>query len=408
MTHSVLITGGCRSGKSRHALELAARHTGPKVFLATAQALDDEMSERIEKHKEERGPGWITHEEPLDPGSILRDGTCAPGSLVILDCITLWLSNLLMASITRENILRRVDELLDVCQRFDGTVILITNEVGAGIVPGSALGREFRDLAGEINQRVAARLDEVIHTVSGIATVLKSNRKENSPLENGKGFNNPFSVEDKAGLYRAIFERRDVRHFQSKPIPPHALKRILRAAHHAGSVGFSQPWNFLVIDDPATKEKMFQNFIHANGDAEKNYSGAKRELYSSLKLEGIREAPVNVLVTCDRERAGPHVLGRNTVLETDLFSTCCAVQNLWLAARAEGVGVGWVSILSMDQLKVDLALPEFVEPVAYLCMGYPAAGYAKPMLEEEGWAKRIPLEEVVFFNHWGQTVEKRF
>ncbi|MCF8721648.1 5,6-dimethylbenzimidazole synthase [Nitrospina gracilis] len=407
MNQTILITGGCRSGKSRHALELAARHTGPKVFLATAQALDEEMEERIARHKQERGPGWTTHEEPLNPGSILKSGACAPGSLVVLDCITLWLSNLILESRPREDILRRVDELLDACQRFDGTVLVITNEVGAGIVPDTALGREFRDLAGEANQRIAARFDEVRHTVSGIPTILKSNRKESSPSGNGMGFKNPFSAEDKAGLYKAIFERRDVRHFRTDPVPAHTLKRILRAAHHAGSVGFSQPWNFLVIDDPAIREKVFQNFTHANGEAADNYSGAKRELYSSLKLEGIREAPVNVLVTCDRKRGGPHVLGRNTVLETDLFSTCCAVQNLWLAARAEGVGVGWVSILSMDQLKADFALPASVEPVAYLCLGYPAADYAKPMLEEEGWAKRIPLEEVVFFNHWGRTVEKR-
>ncbi|MGP0628531.1 5,6-dimethylbenzimidazole synthase [Nitrospina sp. 32_T5] len=407
MNQTTLITGGCRSGKSRHALELAALHSGPKVFLATAQALDEEMNIRIEKHIRERGTGWTTIEDPLDPASSLANGACLPGSLVVLDCITLWLSNLLMASLTRESILRRVDELLDVCQRFDGTVIAITNEVGAGIVPDSPLGREFRDLAGEANQRIAARFDEVIHTVSGIATVLKSTCKEIPSPDNGKGFNNPFSMEDKAGLYRAIFERRDVRHFQSRAIPPHTLKRILRAAHHAGSVGFSQPWNFVVIDDSALREKVFQNFCDANSEAANNYSGAKQELYSSLKLEGICEAPVNVVVTCDRERGGPHVLGRNTVLETDLFSTCCAVQNLWLAARAEGVGVGWVSILSMDRLKADLALPKSVEPVAYLCLGYPAADYAKPMLEEKGWAQRLPLEDVVFFNRWGQTVETR-
>ncbi|CAI2719337.1 5,6-dimethylbenzimidazole synthase [Nitrospina watsonii] len=407
MNTTILITGGCRSGKSRHALQLAQHHAGEKIFLATAEAGDAEMQDRIRMHRAERGPDWITFEEPENPVNVLESCATCTHPLLVLDCITLWLSNLMMKSRTRETILECVETLLNACDRFNGTLILITNEVGAGIVPDSALGRAFRDIAGEVNQRIAARCDEVVHTVAGIPTAIKIRNESAQPAPNGHASGGEFAAADKAGLYKAIFERRDVRHFKPDPIAPDRLHRILNAAHHAGSVGFSQPWNFIVIDDAAIKDNVFDNFSDANEDAAGNYSGSKRELYSTLKLEGIRDAPVNLLVTCDRERGGPHVLGRNTVVDTDLFSTCCAVQNLWLAARAEGIGVGWVSILSMDRLKADLRLPDSVVPVAYLCLGVPAIAYDRPMLEQAGWARRLPLDRVVYHNRWGQNAGDR-
>ncbi|MGH9759835.1 MAG: 5,6-dimethylbenzimidazole synthase, partial [Blastocatellia bacterium] len=153
-----------------------------------------------------------------------------------------------------------------------------------------------------------------------------------------------FTSEQKQGLKRAIYQRRDVRsHFQSRPIPAEILAGLLAAAHHAPSVGFMQPWDFIIIDDPLIKRSVKEAFDHENRRAADNYSGAQAELYRSLKLEGIMECALNICVTCDRSRGGPHVLGRNTVIETDLFSTCLSVQNLWLAARCEGIGVGWVS-----------------------------------------------------------------
>lgn len=398
MKKTILITGGCRSGKSRHALQLAESFSGKKFFLATAQPLDDEMEKRIKKHRVERGEEWVTFEEPLNLTGVLENVGGDPQSVLVLDCLTLWVSNLLMADNSKETIMQAVNDLLDGCSRFQGTLICITNEVGAGIVPETPLGREFRDLAGEINQRVAGSFDEAILTVSGIPVKIKSHAI--GETEDVDSSSHEFSSARKEGLYSAIYGRRDVRQFKPDPVPPQAVEKILNAAHNAGSVGFMQPWNFIVIDDRDIKEKIVKNFSEANEEASRHFSGERKELYSSLKLEGILEAPINICVTCDRERSGPHVLGRNTVPDTDIFSTCCAVQNLWLAARAEGLGVGWVSILSMEKLKSVLGIPEGIVPVAYLCVGYTDQFLKQPLLEKVGWAKRVPLENLIYRNQW--------
>ncbi|MDE3019743.1 MAG: 5,6-dimethylbenzimidazole synthase, partial [Nitrospirota bacterium] len=170
--------------------------------------------------------------------------------------------------------------------------------------------------------------------------------------------NGDFSEEERAAVYRAIFERRDVRDkFLPTPIPDAVLSRLLTAAHHAGSVGFMQPWNFVVVREAKTKRAVKRLFTRANDKAAAKYRGERGALYRRLKLEGIEEAPVSLCVTCSRQRGGRHVLGRSTVPETDLYSTCCAIQNLWLAARAEGIGVGWVSILDHEALKLVLGIP---------------------------------------------------
>ncbi len=400
MKRTILITGGCRSGKSRHALKLAENLPGKKFFLATAQALDDEMEQRIQKHQQERGKEWVTLEEPLNLLAVFDKLGDDPQTVLILDCLTLWISNLLMADTPKEKIMEQVREWLDCCSQFKGTLICITNEVGAGIVPESALGREFRDLAGEINQLVANRFDEVILTVAGIPLTIKSCSNSEAVTDNIDNSSHEFSSAKKEGLYDAIYGRRDVRQFRPDPIPAQVLEKILHAAHHAGSVGFMQPWNFIVIDDPDIKERVARNFSKANDEASKHYSDARQELYSSLKLEGIREAPINICITCDRERSGPHVLGRNSVPDTDIYSTCCAVQNLWLAARAEGLGVGWVSILSMEKLKLELGIPPKIIPIAYLCVGYTDHFSKQPLLEKVGWAKRIPMENLIYHNQW--------
>ncbi len=215
-----------------------------------------------------------------------------------------------------------------------------------------------------------------------------------------------FSELKKEGLYDAIYKRRDVREFLPDPVPEDVLARILNAAHHAGSVGFMQPWNFLIIRDKQVREKVHQNFLRANQKAADRFSGRKKELYDSLKLEGILECPINICVTCDSSRLGPHVLGRDSIPETDVFSTCCAIQNLWLAARAEGLGIGWVSILNVNELKVELKIPEHILPVAYLCVGYPEKFLEQPMLEKVGWAKRMPVEELIFHDVWGNRSEQ--
>ena len=209
-------------------------------------------------------------------------------------------------------------------------------------------------------------------------------------------------------VYEAIHTRRDVRRFRPDPVPDDVLLRILDAAHHAGSVGYMQPWNFLVVRSTEVRRSIFEVFERENDRAAERYSGERRALYDSLKLQGILDAPLNIAVTCDRTRGGPHVLGRNTVLDSDLYSTCCAVQNLWLAARAEGVGVGWVSILDTGIVQRLLGIPEGVLMPAYLCVGYPVEYEDKPLLEKVGWADKIPLRELVFEDSWGRKSETLF
>jgi 5,6-dimethylbenzimidazole synthase len=209
-----------------------------------------------------------------------------------------------------------------------------------------------------------------------------------------------FSDADRETLYRVIGSRRDVRAFRRDPVPDDVLARILHAAHQAPSVGFMQPWNFIVIRDPATRARVRSIFVRENERAAANYPGDRGDLYRSLKLEGLEDAPINLCVTCDRTRGGPHVLGRNTIIDTDLYSTCCAVQNLWLAARAEAVGVGWVSILDNDALRAVLGIPAHVVPVAYLCVGYPREFLDTPELERRGWATRLPADDVVYHERW--------
>ena len=209
-------------------------------------------------------------------------------------------------------------------------------------------------------------------------------------------------------VYDAIRSRRDVRRFRPDLVPDDVLVRILEAAHHAGSVGFMQPWNFLVVRSHDVRRKVFEIFERENARAAENYVGDRRSLYDSLKLQGVLDAPLNLVVTCDRGRGGPHVLGRNTIIDTDVYSTCCAIQNLWLAARAEGVGVGWVSIFDPAAVKELLNIPEQVLLVGYLCVGYPVEFDDRPMLEKVAWADRLPLRELVFEDSWGRKSETVF
>ncbi len=218
--------------------------------------------------------------------------------------------------------------------------------------------------------------------------------------------NGDFTEEERAAVYRAIFERRDVRDkFLPTPIPDAVISRLLTAAHHAGSVGFMQPWNFVVVREAKTKRAVKRLFTQANDKAAAKYRGERGTLYRRLKLEGIEEAPVSLCVTCSRQRGGRHVLGRSTVPETDLYSTCCAIQNLWLAARAEGIGVGWVSILDHEALKLVLGIPRPIKVVAYLCLGYVSEFARRPDLEQAGWRRRLPLDRLVYHEQWGTREE---
>lgn len=211
-----------------------------------------------------------------------------------------------------------------------------------------------------------------------------------------------FSDQDRAAVYRAIETRRDVRdQFLPNPVPDDVLGRLLGAAHAAPSVGFMQPWNFIVVRDAAVRNAAWQAFSRANEEAASMFPDDRQGLYRSLKLEGIRKAPLSICVTCDPDRAGPVVLGRTHNRRTDVYSTVCAVQNLWLAARAEGVGVGWVSIFHDQDIREILGIPERIEIVAWLCVGYVEELYCEPELAVKGWRQRLPLEELVFQDRWG-------
>ena len=216
-----------------------------------------------------------------------------------------------------------------------------------------------------------------------------------------------FSDADRAAVYRVITTRRDVRNeFLPRPIPEEVLRRLLAAAHAAPSVGLMQPWNFLVIASTAVRARIQAAFLKANDEAAAMFQGDRATLYRSLKLQGILKAPINICVTCDRTRGGPVVLGRTHNRDMDLYSTVCAVENLWLAARAEGIGVGWVSIFDEADVRATLDIPEHVAIVAYLCVGYVDELYDRPELEARRWGQRLRLDDLVFSDRWGNRREQ--
>ena len=215
---------------------------------------------------------------------------------------------------------------------------------------------------------------------------------------------NAFPAEQKEGVYQAIMQRRDIRaQFVDEPVSEEIVEKLLRAAHHAPSVGFMQPWNFLVVKDSETKKQVHKGFLQAHDESAEMFSDEKKKQYKTFKLEGILESPVNLLITCDRARTGPVVIGRTVQPEMDLYSTVCAVQNLWLAARAEGIGVGWVSIIHEEVLRDIFKLPDSVVVIAYLCIGHVSHFPEIPELEKAGWLPRLNLDELVFYEEWGKT-----
>ncbi len=209
--------------------------------------------------------------------------------------------------------------------------------------------------------------------------------------------NGSFTDEDRRAVYDVIGKRRDIRHFRAgAPLSDEVLGRILGAAHQAPSVGYSQPWDFVVVRDRARKERIRESFLRVRAaEAARFPAGERREQYLAYKLEGILDAAVNLCVTVDLRPADEAVLGTTAQPESLRWSACCAVQNLWLAARAEGVGVGWVSIVEPAVLRQELALPPGIEPVAYLCVGEPVEFRERPLLEETGWRARRPVADAI-------------
>ena len=200
-------------------------------------------------------------------------------------------------------------------------------------------------------------------------------------------------------VYDVIAERRDVRRFRPDPLDDELLRRILSAAHQAPSVGLMQPWRFIVVRSADTRVAI-RGLAQRERLRQADRFDGRASHFLDQKLEGVVEAPVGVCVCCDHGDPEAEILGRGTIPETDIYSTACAIQNLWLAARAEGVGVGWVSFYKPAELAELLGLPDRVEPVAYLCLGWPDERPVRPTLETVGWSKRLPLETVVMQERW--------
>ena len=211
----------------------------------------------------------------------------------------------------------------------------------------------------------------------------------------------PFSDAEREAVYRVIAERRDIRRgFLDAPLPDDLIMRLLAAAHSAPSVGLMQPSRFILIRDHTVRRAVHQIFETANSRATESYNGKQAEQYSGLKLEGILEAPQNLCILCEAGSERGRGLGRQTMPETAIYSTVCAIQNLWLAARSEGVGVGWVSILDPAKLRDLLGIPDHLTLVAYLCLGYVEGFASEPDLERFGWETRIDLKSVVSYDRY--------
>lgn len=208
----------------------------------------------------------------------------------------------------------------------------------------------------------------------------------------------PLTPEQRSGVYRAIAGRRDMRHFRDAPVAPDVLARLLQAAHHAPSVGLMQPWRFIRIDDRDLRRE-----LHALVDTERRATahalGEREQEFMRLKVEGILECG-ELLVAALMDRREAHIFGRRTLPQMDLASVACAIQNLWLAAYAEGLGMGWVSLFEPEPLRRLLQMPAGSEPVAILCLGHVDAFYPAPMLQLENWAQPAPLSAFVMENRW--------
>uniref|UniRef100_A0A7C3LSF8 5,6-dimethylbenzimidazole synthase n=1 Tax=Leptospirillum ferriphilum TaxID=178606 RepID=A0A7C3LSF8_9BACT len=210
-----------------------------------------------------------------------------------------------------------------------------------------------------------------------------------------------FPEEERRGVYHAIYTRRDIRkEFLPDPVPSDTLPRLLKAAHHAPSVGFMQPWNFILIRDPKVRSVLKHAVDKERHAASIIFESPRAEKFLSLKVEAILEAPVVIAVTIDPSRDGPHVLGRLSDPDTDLYSAACGIMNMWLAARAEGIGMGWVTIFRKGDIQSALKLPFHIRPIGLLCLGYVREFPARPMLETEEWAFRQRLSNLVAVDSW--------
>ncbi|MGK0499105.1 MAG: 5,6-dimethylbenzimidazole synthase [Oceanicoccus sp.] len=210
-----------------------------------------------------------------------------------------------------------------------------------------------------------------------------------------------FSDQEKNAVYKAMSERRDMRHFKGGALDESILQRILAAAHMAPSVGLMQPWRFVRITDTAIRQSIY-GIVDKERELTAEALGERKAEFLKLKVEGIKQCS-ELLVAALPDKREEHIFGRRTIPEMDLASLSCAIQNMWLAARVEGIGMGWVSLFDPDDIKVLLNMPEGSKPVAILCIGHVDVFYEKPMLVQEEWAEEKPLEDMVFENSWEQV-----
>jgi len=216
---------------------------------------------------------------------------------------------------------------------------------------------------------------------------------------------NSFTNDEKQAVYKAIYGRRDVRTFLSDEIPNETVYNILQAAHSGPSVGFMQPWNFILVSDTEVKNKLAWAADKERRALAIHYEGEKKEDFLELKIQGLKEAPLTICVTCDPTRGGSHVLGRNSIPETDMMSTACAIQNMWLASYAEGLAMGWVSFYKKNDVRDILHIPPHIDPVALMSIGYPDKYPEKPILEQANWEKRRDLDKLIYHNVWENEKE---
>lgn len=204
-------------------------------------------------------------------------------------------------------------------------------------------------------------------------------------------------------VHRVIAERRDVRRFRPDQVPDDVLRRVLEAAHRAPSVGLMQPWRLIVIREDTTRIAV-RRLAQRERLRQADRFDERTRQFLDQKIEGVLEAPLGVCVCCDHGDPAVEILGRGTIPETDIYSTACAVENLWLAARAEGLGVGWVSFYRPEDLRALLGIPARVDPIAYLCLGWPDERPVRPGLEAAGWSSRLALDAVVMNERWRKDV----
>ncbi|MEV4627874.1 5,6-dimethylbenzimidazole synthase [Micromonospora sp. NPDC049523] len=206
-------------------------------------------------------------------------------------------------------------------------------------------------------------------------------------------------------LYDVIHRRRDVRaQFTGAPIPDEVLHRVLTAAHAAPSVGLSQPWDFVLVRDPDLRQRFHQHVERERDTFASTLDGDAAERFARIKIDGVRESTLSVVVTYDPDRGGPAVLGRHAIADAGLYSVCLAIQNLWLAASAERLGVGWVSFYREPFLRDLLGIPATIRPVAWLCLGPVTHFEQTPDLERHGWRRRRPLSAAIHQDRWRPSV----